>query len=146
MANVSSSMHLLLKKCTWTRIKNIKSITTPPYICVLNCFMLSSLPCFYAFRWSALSLHPVPFLMFFTLVIIEKNKNKEVLQCSLKGPAAGYTALWFIRSYDLPSIQYTRCDHAIEVTSPHWFIQCRAEFPTNTFITVLPFHIVKFSK
>ena len=34
---------------------------------VLNCFMLSSLPCFYAFA-DLLSLHLVTFLMFFILV------------------------------------------------------------------------------
>ena len=35
--------------------------------CVLNCFMLSSLPCLPAFA-DLLSLHPVTFFMFFNLV------------------------------------------------------------------------------
>ena len=37
--------------------------------CILNCFMLSSLPCFCAFCWSAIPIHLVTFLMFFILVI-----------------------------------------------------------------------------
>jgi len=39
---------------------------------ILNCFMLSSLPCFYAFA-DLLSLHLVTFFMFFILVYIEKE-------------------------------------------------------------------------
>jgi len=36
--------------------------------CILNCFMLSSLPCFYAAFADLLSLHLVTFLLFFILV------------------------------------------------------------------------------
>ena len=38
--------------------------------CILNCFMLSSLSCFYAFA-DLLSLHLVTFLMSFILVYID---------------------------------------------------------------------------
>ena len=44
--------------------------------CILNCFMLSSLPCFYAFCWSAIP----TFLMFFFIYfcIIEQQKGYRV--------------------------------------------------------------------
>ena len=54
----------------WSDTRRFEPLTVERYVrwgCILNCFMLSSLPCFYAFCW-LLSLHLVTFLMFFILV------------------------------------------------------------------------------
>ena len=47
--------------------------------CILNCFMLSSLPCFYAFA-DLLSLHLVTFLMFFILVHVTFFSSRCMLE------------------------------------------------------------------
>jgi len=51
-------MHLLLKKVTWTKIKNIKNVTR------------SSLPCFYAFCWSAIPTSCYIFNVFYSCIYI----------------------------------------------------------------------------
>jgi len=40
------------------------------WCCILNCFMLSSLHCFYAFCWSAISTSRYTFLTFFFILVL----------------------------------------------------------------------------
>ena len=96
--------------CTW----QIKQFCTkhPTYlstlkICrvglLLNCFMLSSLPCFYAFCWSAIptTVHLVTFLMFYISVHVTffgircmlELKCCDLLQSSKSPSQASYAVL-----------------------------------------------------
>ena len=98
-----------------TRIKNIKNVKTPTlhifphqrYVggsCALNCFMLSSLPCFYAFCWSAIPTSCYSFNVFYSCSchFFAWTEVCHLLQSS-KSPLTGFLMQYWLKNHWLSS-------------------------------------------